>query len=89
MNRLFFLLLLACFSFSSFAQEKRNILVINDATLYLHAGVLSRFLMLLDTAATQVINAYWGETFQDSALTQREKRLTLKLKATCDEIVYL
>ena len=75
--------------FPEMKRRKRKILFINDATLYFHAGDLSRFMALLDMADTQVINAYWGDTFPDSALTQREKRLTLELKKTCDEIVYL
>jgi len=75
--------------FPEIERQKRKILIINDATLYFHAGDLSRFMALLDTASTQVINAYWGDTFEDSTLTQREKRLTRQLKAACDEIVYL
>lgn len=75
--------------FPEIKRRKRKILIINDATLYFHAGDLSRFMALLDTAATQVINAYWGDTFEDSTLTQREKGLTRELRATCDEIVYL
>jgi hypothetical protein len=75
--------------FAKLQQQKKEILFVNDATLYFHAGDLTKFMKVLDTAKTQVINAYYGDTFMDSELTQREKRLTAKLIKTCDEIQYL
>ena len=54
----------------------RDILLVNDATLYLQAGCLTRFVALLDSAATAVINAYAGAYFSDGPLTRHEQRLT-------------
>ena len=76
-------------SFAELHRQKKEILFVNDATLYFHAGDLAKFLKLLDTAQTQVINAYYGNTFLDSEITQREKRLTEELIKTCDAIQYL
>ena len=73
--------------FVKLRREKREILFVNDATLYLQAGRLSRFVEVLDTAATQVINAYYGSAFSDSELTQREKRLTEDLMKICDNVI--
>ncbi len=75
--------------FRKIQRQKKEILFVNDATLYFHAGDLTKFLRILDTATTHIINAYYGDTFKDSSLTRREKRLTEKLMTTCDEIIYL
>ena len=73
--------------FAVLRRQPKDILFVNDASLYLQAGDLSVFLSLLGTASTQIINAYFGGTFKDSALTQREKRLTAALMKTCDQII--
>ena len=75
--------------FPKLHRQKKEILFVNDATLYFHAGDLAKFLKVLDTAKTQIINAYYGDTFMDSEITQREKRLTERLIKTCDAIQYL
>ncbi|MFC1815747.1 hypothetical protein ACFL0M_07335 [Thermodesulfobacteriota bacterium] len=70
-------------------RRPKDILFVNDASLYLQAGNLDTFVKALDTASTRIINAYYGKTFEDSALTRREKLLTEKLMKTCDTIKYL
>ncbi len=67
----------------------RDILLVNDATLYLQAGCLTRFVALLDSAATAVINAYAGAYFSDGPLTRHEQRLTDRLGRRCDRIIRL
>ena len=75
--------------FKKILSEKRNILFINDATLYLQAGDFERFSKFLNTASTQIINVYYGHTFPSSRLTDREKRLTKRLIKTCSQIVHM
>jgi GTPase SAR1 family protein len=75
--------------FKNIFSEKRNILFINDATLYLQAGDFERFTQLLDTASTQIINVYYGHTFPHSRLTDREKKLTQRLIKTCSQIIHM
>ena len=75
--------------FKKILSEKRNILFINDATLYLQAGDFERFTQLLDTASTQIINVYYGHMFPHSRLTDREKRLTQRLIKTCSQIIHM
>jgi len=48
---------------------------------------LNRFVEMLDTASTQVINAYYGNAFIDSELTRREKQLTEDLMKICDIVI--
>lgn len=73
--------------FAKYRREKRSILFVNDATLYLQTGHFDRFMEIINIASTQVINAYCGNTFADSQLTQREKKLTENLMKTCNRII--
>ena len=73
--------------FKKFQKQKKEILFVNDATLYLQAGDFQRFTKILDTTSTQIINAYFGDTFPDSKLTRREKNLTEDLMAMCDRVI--
>jgi hypothetical protein len=73
--------------FTKFYRKKREILFVNDATLYFQAGEFERFINILDTTPTYIINAYYGHTFSDSELTQREKNLTEALMKLCDRII--
>jgi len=68
-------------------QQTRAILFVNDATLYFQAGHFQRFVEIIDTASTQIINAYYGSTFADSELTRREKNRTEDLMKICDKII--
>ncbi len=75
--------------FAKFYRQKREILFVNDVTLYLQAGDFERFIKILDTTSTHIINAYYGHTFSDSELTRREKNLTEELMKLCDQIIEL
>ena len=73
--------------FKQLAEAKRKILFVNDATLYLQAGIFENFEKVLGQVDTAIINAYKGERFGDSALTRREKKLTQNLIQRCDLIL--
>ena len=73
--------------FSKFYRQKREILFVNDVTLYFQAGDFERITKILDTTSTQIINAYYGHTFSDSELTRHEKKLTEELMKLCDQII--
>jgi hypothetical protein len=75
--------------FTKFYQQKREILFVNDVTLYFQAGDFERFIKILDTTSTHIINAYYGHTFSDSELTRREKHLTKALMKRCDQIIQM
>ncbi|MGD9016476.1 MAG: hypothetical protein PVH30_03760 [Desulfobacterales bacterium] len=68
-------------------EAPRPILVINDVTLYLHAGDYGRLESILKTADTALINAYWGEGFVDHPISRRERRLTRRLIHDCDQVI--
>ena len=67
----------------------REILLVNDATLYLQAGCLTRFVALLESAATAVVNAYAGAHFADGPLSRHERLRTEQLGQLCDRIIRL
>ena len=62
-------------------------LIINDVSLYLQMGELSRLLELMERHPTVVINGYMGNTFKDSALTRREQKNMEGLSAACDQVI--
>jgi len=65
------------------------ILIINDATLYLQAGAYKRFLRVIRSAATALVNAYYGHSFPDFRLSRRERRLTDRLMQDCDRVIWM
>lgn len=73
--------------FIKYYQHQRDILFVNDVTLYFHAGNFEKISKLFYSTSTVVINAYDGQTFADSDLTRREKKLTRDLMKMCDLII--
>ena len=60
----------------------RDVLFINDVTLYLQAGFAADLLGNLGKAdfTTLVVNGYWGQRLGDSALSRREREQTQRLR---------
>ncbi|WP_419174736.1 hypothetical protein [Desulfosediminicola sp.] len=75
--------------FEEFRADRRDILFVNDATLYLQSGKFDLFLKTLEMSATRIINAYYGTTFAESDLTRRERRLSDKLMDASDQVILL
>jgi len=73
--------------FEEFKRRRREILFVNDTTLYLQSGRLALFFKTLSMSSTQIVNGYYGSTFADSELTQRERRLTDALIAVSDKVI--
>ncbi len=73
--------------FDQVMKHGKDILFVNDASLYLQAGSMECFEDILATATTLVINSYYGEHFKDSDLTRREKQLAEDLMSTCDHVI--
>ncbi|MFZ4440788.1 MAG: hypothetical protein ACOYOS_20415 [Syntrophales bacterium] len=60
--------------------EVRDILLVNDVSIYLQAGTAKSLIGWLDQAATVIANGYWGERLGGGTLTERERAETAKLK---------
>lgn len=65
------------------------ILIINDVTLYLQAGDYDHLQQVIRSAATALINAYYGHSFPDFRLSRRERLLTERLMQDCNHIIRL
>ena len=65
----------------------RDILFINDVTLYLHAGDIERIIRVMDTSTTAVLNAYYGRAFEGMPLSVQEKHRIELLMKRMDHIV--
>jgi hypothetical protein len=70
-------------------QKPHPILIINDVTLYLQAGDDVLLWAALKSADTLLVNAYYGTSFADHPISQRERRLTDRLMADCDQIIWM
>lgn len=76
----------------SYLNEPTRILIINDITLYFHAGSLEDILLCVRKAETFLANGYYGTYFSDdksSGISTREKRLMEELMEKMDKIYYL
>ncbi len=70
-------------------SQPHPFLIVNDATLYLQAGDYRRFAAIIQSAATVLINAYYGESLGDHPISRRERRLTERLMQDCDRVIRL
>lgn len=68
--------------FAQLPGSRRDILFINDVTLYLQAGFTAGLLKHIAKAGikTLVVNGYWGERLGGGELTRREKAETQHLR---------
>jgi len=67
--------------FRRFESLERDILFINDVSLYLQAGGLDRITGLLEKAGTAVVNGYFGEKLGRGELSRREREAMKGLAA--------
>ncbi len=70
-----------------YLKQPSRILLINDLTIYLHAGQPSKILTCISKAETFIGTAYQGkylEEDKDTGLSRKERRLTEELKKHMD-----
>jgi len=76
--------------FNEFVQRTTKILILNDITLYLHAGKLETVLKCMRLAETFLATAYYGSRLAEdrgSGISVREKQLVEKLATYMDQII--
>ena len=66
--------------FRTLDLQSRDILLVNDVSIYLQAGTAENLIRWLDRAATVIANGYWGKRLGGGTLTERERTETAKLK---------
>jgi molybdopterin-guanine dinucleotide biosynthesis protein len=67
--------------FNRLTAEPREILLVNDATLFLQEGTAEELIGYLDRASTVVVNGYRGRQLGRGILSERERGETEKLMA--------
>jgi energy-coupling factor transporter ATP-binding protein EcfA2 len=75
---------------NEFIQKWTEVLIINDITLYLHAGKLERILQCVRLADTFLGTAYYGSKLAEdlgTGISLREKGLTDELAAFMDRVI--
>jgi len=76
--------------FNMFVRKPTRILILNDVTLYLHAGSLETVLKCMRLAETFLGTAYSGSKFAEdsgSGLSAREEQLVKELSSYMDQVV--
>ncbi len=75
--------------FSSLPPRDWRIFVLNDISIYLQAGHVSRLLFHLASIPTAIMNGYYGRFFDESPLSRREREEMDALIPSCDQVFYL
>ncbi|MEN2974032.1 MAG: hypothetical protein ABDH32_00440 [Candidatus Caldarchaeales archaeon] len=73
-----------------YLSNPTSILLVNDLTIYLHAGDIEKILKLIDVPKTFMATAYEGVRLEDdkgSGITERERRLLNILKKKMDNVL--
>jgi len=76
----------------SYIEDPTPMLVLNDASIYLHAGDLSTLLRCIDESEIFVGNAYYGAALQvgqGDEISSRERELVRRLAMYMDHVIYL
>ena len=76
--------------FKEFVQRTTKILILNDITLYLHAGKLETILKCMRLAETFLATAYYGSRLAEdrrSGISVREKQIIKRLATYMDQII--
>ena len=71
----------------AYLVQPRDILFINDITLYLHAGSIEKILTVIGLSSTAVINAYYGSTLSNMPLSAEERICVEHLMNCLDRII--
>ena len=76
--------------FKKFIRDPTEVLILNDVTLYFHAGELETVLECARIAKTFLATAYYGSKLSNdlgTGISLKERRLTDKLKTFMDVII--
>jgi len=75
-----------------YIENPTKILIINDLSIYFHAGELSKILQCISKAETFLANSYYGETIKndfETGVSYREKTLVESLMKYVDKVIML
>jgi GTPase SAR1 family protein len=78
--------------FKFFLEKPTEILIVNDLTIYFHAGEIKKVFEIMSASKTFIAHAYYGSTLSEdkgSGLSAREKELVQTLSRKCDKVIIL
>ena len=74
---------------NTYLDHFKDILFINDITLYLHTGDIEKILKVIGLSSTAVINAYYGSTLSNMPLSAEERICVEHLMDCLDRVIRL
>ncbi len=75
-----------------FLNKPTKVLIINDLSIYFHAGDINKILECINIAETFIANAYYGESLpndKNSSISERERKLIEELIKNIDIVIKL
>lgn len=75
--------------FAKVLPKNRDAIFINDCSLYLHSGNASKFLEMIRTSQTSLVNGYLGRFFNSSSISIKERKGMEFLMLHCDRLIKL
>ncbi len=75
--------------FRAAACERRDIVILNDVSLYLQAGSAGRLMQWIRSASTIVANGYYGEKLGQGLFSERERAEMEALMGFFDRVIRL
>jgi hypothetical protein len=76
-------------AFGEYEKGPSKVLFINDISLYLQAGGLTRLYSVLNSTPTVVMNGYYGDSLGGGKLGKRERKNMEELERECDTVIKL
>lgn len=66
----------------------KDVLFINDVSLYLQRGDVARIVSLLEAVQTSILNGYFGTSLGEDPFSMEERKKMIELQEHCDRIIW-
>ncbi|MBU7048530.1 MAG: hypothetical protein HXS54_19020 [Theionarchaea archaeon] len=68
--------------------EPRDVLFINDVSIYLQRGNVEQIVSLISLSQTCIMNGYFGFSLGDDKFSQEERKKMIELQKYCNKIIW-
>lgn len=66
----------------------KDVLFINDVSLYLQRGDVARIVSLMNEVHTSILNGYFGTSLGEDPFSMEERKKMIELQEQCDRIIW-
>lgn len=66
----------------------KDVLFINDVSLYLQRGDIARIVSLMESVHTSILNGYFGTSLGEDPFSMEERKKMIELQEQCDRIIW-